>query len=69
MPDGYTAAGGVYLYASEEIETLKALRRRGQDIDTGTVWIGYVGYSEAAKDIVVAWRGTHQAFEWVKDAE
>lgn len=57
-----------YMYANEETMIMKNLRDRenGQEIRRD-VWIGYIAYSEAKKDIVVAWRGTLQPAEWVAD--
>jgi hypothetical protein len=69
LENGYSAKNGEYLLASEDVQLLKALRPKGQKSQDGNVWIGYVAYSEAEKDILVVWRGTQRPFEWVKDAE
>jgi hypothetical protein len=66
---GYSVEHGVYLYAKEDTQVAQAVKKKGQDIEDGHVWLGYVGYSEAEKDIVVAWTGTAQVYEWLQDAE
>ncbi|GAQ78663.1 hypothetical protein KFL_000170090 [Klebsormidium nitens] len=66
---GYSAEKGAFLIASEKAQITKDLikERKGQDVEDN-VWIGYVAYSAARKDVLVAWRGTQRPAEWISDA-